>query len=101
MCKAAECMDRQFGDPPLEESRLRGALSDGEQPWEGTPGEKPRGKALFRDVSPEEVPEALRPWHCDYCQLKSEGKMREATSAAQQQRTCPVCHTECLSGRGS
>jgi hypothetical protein len=27
--------------------------------------------------------------------------MREATSAAQQQRTCPVCHTECLSGRGS
>jgi hypothetical protein len=43
----------------------------------------------------------VRPWHCDYCQLKSEGKMREATSAAQQQRTCPVCHTECLSGRGS
>ncbi len=59
----------------------------------------PQGRARKLGDGPlAEVPGGLSSRPCSYCRLRQKGKMMEAMSAARQQRTCPVCHTECLSG---
>jgi hypothetical protein len=61
----------------------------------------PQGRARQLGDGPlSEVPDDLSPGPCDYCRLKQEGEMMEATSAGRRQRTCPVCHADCLSGLG-
>lgn len=46
------------------------------------------------------VPENLEVGLCDYCTLKARGEMMEAMRAGRRQKTCPVCHADCLSGGG-
>ncbi len=52
----------------------------------------------FGDAPLEEAPDNFSLQHCDYCRLREESGMIEAMSAGRRQRTCPVCHTERLSG---
>ncbi|MCS3635759.1 ribosomal protein S27AE [Salinibacter ruber] len=59
----------------------------------------PQGRARKLGDGPlAEVPGGLSSRPCSYCRLRQKGQMMEAMSAARRQRTCPVCHTECLSG---
>lgn len=59
----------------------------------------PEGRARQLGDGPlTEMPDGLSPRPCSYCRLRQKGQMMEAMSVGRRQRTCPVCHAECLSG---